>query len=374
MKNKIRSIFFAGLLISIAIFNMITPQKIFSNKENRYLEQFPKLDIDGIISGKFGEKFDKYSSDQFIGRDLWISLKTLSDLAMLKKDNNRVYFGKEGYLFDVDSGIDKEQRDKNIHNINKLLDRLKEEYKDIDVYSLLVPSKSEVLKDKLPNFAPTVDEEDIIDNLEDSLRDNVNILSLIQVLNEKTDEYIYYKTDHHWTSKGAYYAYKYFLEMKGEKPLSEEEFITETVSEDFLGTSYRKANYYSGIPDWIDIYIPKDKVEYDITINQIDKEDSLYDTSFLNKTDKYSYFLGGDKSIIEIETSVKNDKTILVIKDSFANSFIPFLTNHYEKITVIDPRYFNMSIMDYIEDKDIDEILFLFNIQNFIGEKSLLNI
>lgn len=371
MKNKITSIFFAVLLLSISVINVITPQKIFSTKENRYLEQFPELNRDEISSGEFGKKFDEYSSDQFIFRDLWIRLKTFSDLAICKKDNARVYFGKEDYLFDVDNPIDKEQKDKNISNINKLLDDLKESQRDIDVYALLVASKSEVLKEKLPNFAPTVDEVKIIDELEGALRENINILSLIDPLKNKSNQDIYYKTDHHWTSRGAYYAYKHFIETKGKKPLSEEDFIIETVSKDFLGTSYRKANYYSGTPDSIQRYMPKNKLDYDITINQRDKTNSLYDSSFLEKTDKYAYFLGGDQSLIEMETSVKNGKSILIVKDSFANSFIPFLSNHYEQITVIDPRYFNMSIREYIKDKDIDEIVFLFSIQNFINEKTI---
>ena len=143
----------------------------------------------------------------------------------------------------------------------------------------------------------------------------------------------------------------------------------ENVSRDFLGTSYRKANFYLGEDDDINVYIPKKEVKYDITINNENKMISLYEKSFLDKTDKYSYFLGGDHSIVEIETGVKNDKKILVIKDSFANSFIPFLVNHYESIILIDPRYYNGSIVDYMGDEKIDEVLFLFNIQTFVQEK-----
>lgn len=374
MKNKIRSIFFAGLLIVIAIFNIVTPEKTFSDKENRYLQTLPDIGYRDIISGKFGEDFENYSSDQFVRRNLWISLKTISDLAVLKKDNNRVYFGKEDYLFDIDSAIDETQREKNTNNINKLLASLKENHKNIDIYALLVPSKSGALEDKLPDYAPTIDEDEIINKLRHSLKDNITLLSLIDVLRENSDEYIYYRTDHHWTSKGSYYSYKYFLDEKGETPLSLEDFTVKTVSKDFLGTSYRKANYYKGSDDTIDIYIPKNEVDYDITINQKDKNENLYNDKFLNKTDKYSYFLGGDNAVIEIETSVKNGKTILVIKDSFANSFIPFLTNHYERVIAIDPRYFNIELTDYIADKEIDEIIFLFGIQNFIQEKALSNI
>lgn len=369
MKEKIRSILFASLIICIAIFNIIKPNTSFSSKENRYLQGFPTIKSKDIISGKFGVDFEKYSTDQFIGRDTWISLKTLSDLSMLKKDNTRVYFGKDHYLFDVDPPIDKEQAKKNIKSINIFLEKLKD--KNIDIYALLIPTKSQVHTDKLPAYAPIVDEKEIIDSLQESLKDNIEILSLMDILKDKSDEYIYYRTDHHWTSKGAFYAYEYFLESIGETPLKEEDFIIENVSKDFLGTSYRKANYYLAKPDEIHRYNPKDGIQYDITINQSNKENSLYDNSFLNKIDKYSYFLGGDKSIIEIETSAESDKTILIIKDSFANSFIPFLTNHYKKVIVIDPRYFNMSVVDYIEGMDLDEIVFLFNIQSFIQEKAL---
>lgn len=371
MKEKLRSIFFVGLIISMSIFNIIKADKTFSKEENRYLEEFPKFSIEDIMSGEFGKSFEKYSTDQFIMRNAWISLKTISDLSMLKKDNSRVYFGKEGYLFDLDEKIDETQFGKSILSINAFLDKIDKINKDIDIYALLVPTKSQVLGNKLPPYAPKVNEEEIIDRLSDSLIDNIKIISLMNILNENNDEYIYYKTDHHWTSKGAFYAYKCFLESKGQTSLVEEDFKIHEVSKDFLGTSYRKANYYKGVPDSIDIYSPIKKIEYDMTINRKDKASSLYDESYLNKTDKYSYFLGGDKSIIEIDTSIIDGKAILVIKDSFANSFIPFLINHYEKIIVVDPRYFNGGIGELAQGQDIDEILFLFNTQSFVQEDSL---
>lgn len=359
------------MIIALAIFNIAKDDKAFSKEENRYLQGFPKIKKEDIISGKFGQKFEKYSTDQFILRNGWIGLKTISDLAMLKKDNTRVYFGREDYLFDLDEKIDSIQFNKNITSINTFLDKIGNNQGDIDIYALLVPTKSQVLEDKLPTYAPKADEKEIIKELNDSLRDNINIIDLKDIFNGKNDDYIYYKTDHHWTSKGAFYAYKHFMESKGETSLLEDDFKIEEVSNDFLGTSYRKANYYRGRPDRMDIYTPIKEIEYDITINEIDKSHKLYEESHLDKTDKYSYFLGGDKSIIEINTTVENDKTILIIKDSFANSFIPFLTNHYEKLIVIDPRYFNGSIVDLVEVEEVGEILFLFNTQTFVQEKDL---
>ena len=370
MKEKVRPILFAGIILFISVVNIISPTKVFSRKENRYLEGFPKLTYKTIMSGEFSSNFEKYSTDQFIGRDAWISLKTISDLAMFKKDNNRVYFGKDDYLFDVDEDINKEQFNKNMLSINKFLEKIKEYNENVGITALLVPTKSQVLEEKLPLHAPLMDENHIVEKIKSSLNDNINILNLTDTLKEHSKEDIYYKTDHHWTTKGAYYAYKHYLQQIGDTPLRESEFIKDIASDEFYGTSYRKANFYRGEPDKIYSYIPKEPVKYTVDYNGVSKEEGLYDNSFLDKVDKYSYFLGGDKPLIEIDSEVRNNKTIVIVKDSFANSMIPFLINHYEKIIIIDTRYFNGSISEFIKEKDVDEVLLLYNIQNFAKEKT----
>lgn len=370
MRGKLKSTIFMGILFLVSIGNILTPVRVFSSKENRYLQSLPEINWDMIISGKFSKDFEKYTTDQFIGRNTWISLKTISDLVMLKKDNGRVYFGKDDYLFDVDKSLDVDQYNKNINYINSFIKNIRQYNKNINITALLIPSKSQVLSNKLPSYAPIVNEREIVDRLQSTLND-INIIDMIKALRDNSDKYIYYKTDHHWTTLGGYYGYEYYLKSIGITPISKDEFTKIDVSNDFLGSNYRKANFYMGKPDQISILELKDKVEYKITINNETILDSLYDESFLTKHDKYSYFLGGDKPLIEINTSVQNGKSILIIKDSFANSFIPFLINHYENIYAIDPRYFNMSIEEFVKDRNIDEVLFLFNIQNFVQEKAL---
>ena len=369
MKDKIKSIFFAGLLILLSLFNILLPEKTFSNKENRYLSKFPDINREDIISGKFADDFNDYSSDQFIGRDYWISLKTGSDLALLKKDNGRVYFGRDDYLFGLDQPLDMDQYRKNIGALNVFLERMERERPGAKVYALLVPSKAQVLGDYLPIHAPLIDEEKIIEDLRLSLRDNIGLIDPSSYLEERSNEYIYYRTDHHWTSKGAFYAYNYFLQSKGERLLDPKDFIIEELRGEFLGTNYRKANLYLGEPDRIHLYHPKEEIEKTILVNQQEERESFYDESFLDKTDKYSYFFGGDQGLIEIETSLEEGKNILILKDSFANSLIAFMEGDYKSITVIDPRYFRANPLDFMEDRDIDEVLFLFNTQSFVQEK-----
>lgn len=371
MKSKVRSILFVLVLLGLGIFNIIQPSKAFSNKENRYLEQFPELSFKSILSGQFSTNFEKYASDQFIARDKWIGLKTLSQLAILKKDNGRVYFGKDDYLFDVENGLSSEQFTLNIKNLNKFANSIIN--KDIKIRALLVPTKTEILNDKLPSNAPVTDEKLLVEKIKVAIDKNIVVTDLIDKFKKHSNEDIYYKTDHHWTSKGAFYAYEEYLNFIGASPLKEEDFIIESVSDEFYGTSYRKANFYLGNPDTISKYTYKNPVDLEISYNNnMTQSNDLYNNEFLDKTDKYSYFLGGDKALMEIKTSVKNDKTLVVLKDSFANSLIPFLVNNYEEIIILDTRYFNNSIGQFINEREVDEILLLYNIQTFVNEKSFV--
>lgn len=374
MKSKVRSILFAVVIIGLSIINIIQPTKVFSSKENRYLEGFPELSFKTIMTGEFSTDFEKYASDQFVGRDNWIGLKTVSGLAILKKDNGRVYFGKDDYLFDVENNLNDEQFTLNINILNKFSQAIKKVEKDIKITALLVPTKTEILGEKLPAYAPVIDEKLLVEKIKEALNKNINVTDLIDKFSEHSNEYIYYKTDHHWTSKGAFYAYEKYLNIVGGNPLLETDFIIEMVSDEFYGTSYRKANFYLGKGDIINKYTPKNPLDLEISYNNSSTSKELYDNSFLNKTDKYSFFLGGDKALVEINTSVKNNKTIVVLKDSFANSMIPFLVNNYENIIIIDTRYFNDSVSQLINERDVDEVLLLYNIQTFVSEKSFLKL
>lgn len=365
MKEKRLTISFVIILGLLSLINLLAPTTSFSAKENRYLQQFPALSFQGILSNAFSSDFEIYASDQFIARDKWISLKTLSERMILKKDNGRVYFGHDGYLFDIDEPIDQSQFDRNMKNINSLLRNVYNLDEGLIVNALMIPTKSTVFNNKLPLHAPILDETALFHAIEEAVNERINLVDLNQRFQRHPNEKIYYKTDHHWTSLGAYYAYSELLQ---EQAISQNSFEVIEVSDNFLGTTYRKANFYLDDPDTIEKYTSKKQANIHITVNQQEKRDSLYVDGFLDKTDQYAYFMGGDQALIEITTGVKEGKNLLVLKDSFANSLIPFLTNHYKNIYVIDSRYYNGSIKDFVRDSEIDELLLLYNIQNFVRE------
>lgn len=370
MENKMRILVITLIIILFSVVNILMPVQSFSAQENRYLQKLPPLNIKDIFSGKYTADFEKYTTDQFPLRDMWVKLKTATDLLINKKDNGRVYFGKDDFLFDVNTEFSKEQFNKNMEHIKEFIQNIKELDENIKLGALLIPSKDSIHSNLLPEYAPTLNEKEIMEEINKQLSGALNIVELMDILNENSKEYIYYKTDHHWTTKGAYYGYLALSDFLGYNPYLEEEFNIQMVSDSFLGTIYRKANLYKGEGDKIFKY-SLDGIEYSITINEIKEEMSLYDESYLEKVDKYSYFLGGDYGIVDIKTNLENDKTLVIIKDSFANSIIPFLSLHYERIILLDTRYFGGSIPEYIVDREVDEILFVMNIQNFSQLKSL---
>ena len=189
-------------------------------------------------------------------------------------------------------------------------------------------------------------------------------MKFIDVYNElasKKEEYIYYKTDHHWTTDGAYYAYEKFCEEAGILKKKKSEYDIETISKDFYGTSYSKAGFKDITPDTIKIYIPKDKENYKIEYSDSKIEDNtLYSMDNLNKKDKYAVFFGGNHPLVKITTGIKNNKKLLVIKDSYANSFVPFLTSIYNEIYMVDLRYYDDSVTKLAKLNGIDNILFLY--------------
>ena len=372
MKQKQLTILFIIIIGSLSIINLISPSKSFSEKENRYLQQIPKPTWTSIKSGDFSSEFEKYTGDQFIFRDSWIGLKTLSEKVMLKKDNGRVYFGKENYLFDVKEDLDEIQYDKNINYLNQFVANLDSIDKKIEITALLIPTKASVLKDKLPTFAPIVDEDVLFNDLEKDLDNDIKLVNPQKSLSLNQDTY--YKSDHHWTSFGAYLGYKDYLICRQELPLALEKFNKEVVSEDFLGTSYRKANLFSYQGEKIEKYTLDNDNKLSVVYNDVRVSDSLYDASFLEKTDKYAYFMGGDHALVKISNTNVSQKKLLIVKDSFANSMIPFLSNHYKDIYVVDTRHFNGSILNLIEENNIKEVLMLYNIQTLVSEKTLVKL
>lgn len=368
MKNRITIICFLVLIFGTSAFSIIKKDKRFSENENRVLSEKPEFELKTLTDGSYEKKYEDYISDQFILRDLWIGAKTYCDLAMLKKDVNGVYFCSDDYLISVH---DKEKYDSDFawENYNSVKDFVNKYKESINVRLMIIPTSQEILKDKLPPYADTTDEIQIINKIYSGMGSE-NVVNVSDVLLNHNSEYIFYRTDHHWTTLGAYYAYAEYMRSIGESADDKESYNIEKVTDKFYGTNSSKVNIRT-VAD--EIYLYKLKKATGISIRYNETEDvrsTLYYEKALETKDKYSVFLGGNNAFLEIKSDL-NGERILVIKDSFAHSFIPFITDRFCQTDVVDLRYYNKSIEELINKNKYTHILILYNIDNLATDNNI---
>lgn len=408
------------LLAGIGLASALSPQTGFSESENRFLQKRPEFTWDALLSGEFGTKYESYLSDQFPGRESFVAAKTQAERICGSRDSGGVYFGEDGYLiekFDTED-IEGPQLEKNLDALAQAAARMAERYGADHVRVMLAPGASQILTDKLPDLASPYDQSRVVEALAERLgggrmivpaeealkaRYAQSLLTALSVQGGLTDggargsaanasvqdspadagaqtsdpSALYYRTDHHWTTSGAYTAYRAWAESAGIEPWSEERFTRAEVSSDFLGTLYSKVQT-AVRPDSIVLYRPNDPMEYRV---EYDMDgvifDDLYAWKALETRDQYAVFLDGNHGLVRIENrsregdEERQGRKLMVIKDSYANSMTPFLVNHFEETYLIDLRYFNAKAEDFAREQGITDVLFLYRIPGFAQEKTV---
>lgn len=355
------------LLLGLAGKEALSHQRTYSPVEKRELQTRPEISITKVLDGRFQKKYESYLRDQFPGRDHWVSFQTDMELFMGKNEIHNVYIGKNHYLLEhyTEKEFDPQQISKNLQALEKFVGKTKQ---NADVHVMMVPTKSWVLREKLPAFAPPYKEQKFYDALQQKLEKEDVLISVEPVLDAHKEEEIYYRTDHHWTTLGAWYAYEQYTKAVGgdlQRAQGKKKF--RCISKDFYGTTYAKINY-ARQADKIEIYEPADKLRVVYNMGE-KKTKTLYDFSFLKTADQYSVFTGGNQAVLEITGGIKNGKTLLLIKDSFANSILPFLAEDYEKLVVVDLRQLNVSGDRLLEMFSPTDILILYNSAQFAQDK-----
>ena len=366
---------FIGTTFLIAIFFFILPHQRFSELENRYLQAAPQFTWDNLISKKFAEEAESFITDHFPFRDKWLWVKSTSEKVRLQQENNGIYNGKDGYLFEKFLEPDYTKVQQYTESVNQFASN----HPEVNMTFMLAPTSIGLYPERLPWLAPSYPQREVNRFIGHQMEDEITFIDGFDVLTPHASESIYYRTDHHWTTYGAYLAYVAYAEQKGWQPLSQQDFLIETVSDSFLGSYHTRSQFTGLTPDTIEVYIPRNPAPTEMYIADSDQTlTSMYDESFLDKKDQYSYFLGGVHALMKLTTAldpeqIEQDK-LLVIKDSYAHSLLPFLTNQVSEIHVIDLRYYNGSISDYLNENGINDVLFLFNTATLVEEASLLKL
>lgn len=374
-------IVFIGFFVLISGASLIIKDREFSPNENRYLAETPELSWDNILSGKFQDGLEDYLRDQVCFRDGWITVKTGIQKACGDTDIGGAYVGKDGYDFEkiTPEDVDEKQVDRNIKAVEDYFMTASETIDKQKLSFLLVPTSGLVMQEKLPKNARLFDQAKYIDQVQKAMKD-YNFVDVRDTLMDHNEEYIYYKTDHHWTSAGACLAYEVWSEHTGGEAETEDGLVKNVVSDKFRGSLYSKILDADSAYDEIWTYgLQKDEAfgskDCTVTIDEKQQLDSIYDDDKLQEKDKYAYFLGGNYGQVHIQNqkaaSKAKGKNLLIIKDSFANSFVPFVTQDYENIYMVDLRYYNGDMKSYLQEHNITDVLVLYNISNFISDRNL---
>lgn len=370
-KQKIGTIFFSigimGLLSVTGLVTFLGPQKTFSENENRYLSTVSDINWKELQNGKAQSALTKIADDQFPCHDFWMQTSTEIGKIMGKKDIGGVYFGKDHYYFEkiLDSDFDNNRYYNNLRLVAAMQEKLGE-----PVITMLVPSPATINSDKLPKYAVEYDSNKKYKQGKEIIGKE-NWLDIRKLLEkESKHSQVYFRTDHHWTMSGAFTAYKAFMKQVGLKAKSLEYFNLQEKSNTFYGTLYSKALDKDAISDTL--FIPENIPSDLQIICDEETRESIYDMEKLNTKDKYAVFFGGNYGITQITNpNGSQNKTLIIIKDSFANCFVPLLIEHYKKIIMLDLRYYNDSVSILLSSEKNKMVLVLFEISNFAKETNL---
>lgn len=367
--NKITTIVFCALIGGMSIASIVAPTRERSETENRELAQMPKFSLKSLFDGEFTQNYESFITDQFIGRDCWIAVKTTSEKLIGRRESNGVFLADDGYFIDA-TVPDSEQAEKNLNFLQTFSNDVSEKY---NLRIMIVPTASLILQDKLPYGATLWDQSTYLDRIS-QLSGAVDIR---ENLEEHSNEYIYYKTDHHWTADGMYIAYKALCNSLGIEPIGESELKKTELTNDFLGTTIAKVGIMAESETIIDLtsnFQPTVHITYNLGESE---SDSFYVEEKLQTRDKYGVYLGGNPAIADITTSIKNGKTLIMAKDSYAHCMLPLLANHYERMIVIDLRNFNSGFESYLEKLTadgvkIDDVVVLYSASELASERSFV--
>ncbi len=347
--------------IALGLATLLKPSADFSENENRKPASFPKLTLSALADGSFADGVGDWFSDRFAGRDFWIRLNLGFRRVTGQKENGGVWLGRGGQLFLIPSAPNDAAMQKNLKAMNEF-------GPEVNRYAMIVPNACQILSDRLPRHAPAPDQAAILARIRDALP-NVTLIDPTAKLTEHRDEYIFYKSDHHWTSLGAFYGFEALDETMHFGVTAEYEH--RTVSDSFSGTLASKSGKFAS-KDVVDVYTPKSDVKYSVTYAQdMRKTASMYERSALDGKDHYTVFFGGNHPRVDIVSTADTGRRLLLFKDSYANCVIQFLYPYFERIVMVDPRYYYDHAADLLTQNEITDVLYLYNLDTFCTDTTL---
>lgn len=359
----IQALVFLIFIGAFFILHFALPDKEFSEQENRPLQTAPPFSLDALFSGRFTKQAEDYVSDQFPFRDGWTSIKARSELLSGKDGNNGVYLCENGTLLEAYTAPDDAALLEKLDAVNQLTDTA-----GVPVWFALIPGAADIWSDLLPPGAPNDSQRETIDRAYAYVR--AQTVDMYAPLVAHAPEPVYYRTDHHWTTLGAYYGYAALAEAMGFEPVPLTDYTETVVTEEFYGTAYSASGFSWVKPDRISTYVEQGDATVTNYPAGAPRPGTLYDESYLARKDKYGYFYGGNTPRLTVETGNPGPK-LLILRDSYMDSLSPYLFAHFSELDILDLRYYRSSIAAHIGETAPDAVLVCYSVADFTEDANI---
>lgn len=364
---------FLIFIFGMAVWFLFNPKSDYSSTEKRYLKVTPKVSVESVLDGSFGKEFESFFADQFPSRSFWVGLNAYYNLDIGNNGANGVYNCKNGYLINKPVSTDNQIK-KNTQAIIDFKNSV-----DTPVTAVFVPSTGYIAQDVLPSVHNKYNDDEYFESSSKAFAENgIDFVDLRQTFKDAYNDgsQLYYKTDHHWTTLGAYTAYNELCKQLDITPAPKEKFEIETYG-GFYGTTYSTSGFWFTQPDNIEIWNNTENTDKNINVKitegkNTEEYGSMYFYNHLKEDDKYPVFIDGNHALTEITNSNADGGTILIVKDSFAHSFVPFLAENYSKIILVDMRYYKSGVARIVQEENPERILFLYGIDNLATDTDLV--
>ncbi len=355
---------FCGFLaIMLALF-LLLPKERFSETEKRYLEQFPDISWDSIVSGQFSQDLERYMADHMPGRTFFVGLNAYAQLLSGQQPAQEIYLTQSGALVEAPTAWS----DAAVHRNMAAIQRFSQ-YVEGTLSMMIVPSAGWLLEDSIAHPAAPYSDPAFIEKIYAMAPDGTKTIDLAALyLAQEDPQNLFYRTDHHWTSYGANLAYEAFCSASGLTSTARENFTVET-HQDFRGSTYSRSGLWLTKGEPIQLWKGAS-----LTVSNADvpgTQNSPFYVSRLEESDKYTVFLDGNHSLVRLYNPAGTGK-LLVVRDSFANCLGSFLAENYEEVILVDLRYYKTPVSELLRQEEIEDALICYSLSNFMTDANLV--
>lgn len=364
MNRKFVTFIGLALIAVLAVGQIFTASRGFSDMENRYLKAYPKAEAELIGSGEWMEQLETYLADHVPGRDEWVQIKNTAARLSGRRQIGQVVFTENDRLIQVQD-VTLQQLQENAEMISKFAEAMPEE---VEFDFLLAPNASWIYRDLLPKETLTYDPEEAAKSLQDGLSERVKLTVPYDTLVEHKEEAIYFKSDHHWTMRGAAYAYMDLAKVLGLGEKDPFAYGVTNTGHEFKGSIFSQAPIFGYEGEEFEII----QVEgLDAHWNSDTQTGPVLMKEKFEEKDQYTAFFGGNYGLVRIENEkASSEEKLLILKDSYANILVPFLIEDYSEIAMVDLRHYRGSVKTLVEAEGVNRVLAIYNLDFLCTDQS----